>query len=37
MVFKGGDQPVERPRPGVLNEAEIAKMLNRVLDGANAG
>jgi thioredoxin 1 len=37
MVFKGGEQPVERPRPGVLNEAEIAKMLNRVLDGANAG
>src|SRR5262245_21706347 len=35
MVFKGGDQPVERPRPGVLNEAEIAKMLNRVLDDAS--
>ena len=33
MVFKGGDQPVERPRPGVLNEAELSKMLNRVLDG----
>ena len=31
MVFKGGDQPVERPSPGVKSEADIAKMLNRVL------
>jgi thioredoxin 1 len=31
MVFKGGDQPVERPSPGVKAEAEIVKMLNRVL------
>jgi thioredoxin 1 len=31
MVFKGGDQPVERPSPGGKPEAEIVKMLNRVL------
>ena len=31
MVFKGSDQPVERPSPGVKSEADIAKMLNRVL------
>jgi thioredoxin 1 len=31
MIFKGGDQPVERPSPGVKPEAEIVKMLNRVL------
>jgi thioredoxin 1 len=31
MVFKGGAQPVERPSPGVQSEAEIVKMLNRVL------
>jgi thioredoxin 1 len=32
MVFKGGsDQPVERPSPGVKTEADIIKMLNRVL------
>jgi thioredoxin 1 len=31
MVFKGGDQPVERPSPGVKSEADIVKMLNRVL------
>ena len=31
MVFKGGDQPFERPSPGVKSEADIAKMLNRVL------
>ena len=31
MVFKGSDQPVERPSPGVKTEADIAKMLNRVL------
>ena len=31
MVFKGSDQPVERPSPGVKSEAEIVKMLNRVL------
>jgi thioredoxin 1 len=33
MVFKGGDQPVERPSPGVKSEADIVKMLNRVLGG----
>ena len=33
MVFKGGDQPVERPSPGVKTEAEIVKMLTRVLGG----
>jgi thioredoxin 1 len=33
MVFKGGDQPVERPSPGVKSEAEIVKMLTRVLGG----
>ncbi len=31
MVFKGGDQPIERPSPGVKSEADIVKMLNRVL------
>jgi thioredoxin 1 len=31
MIFKGGEQPVERPSPGVKPEAEIVKMLNRVL------
>ncbi len=31
MVFKGGDQPVERPSPGVKREAEIVQMLERVL------
>jgi thioredoxin 1 len=32
MVFKGGsDQPAERPSPGGKPEAEIVKMLNRVL------
>ena len=31
MVFKGSDQPVERPSPGVKTEADIAKMLNRAL------
>jgi thioredoxin 1 len=33
MVFKGSDQPVERPSPGVKSEADIVKMLNRVLGG----
>ena len=33
MVFKGGDQPVDRPSPGVKSEADIVKMLNRVLGG----
>jgi thioredoxin 1 len=33
MVFNGGDQPVERPSPGVKPEAEIVKMLNRALGG----
>jgi thioredoxin 1 len=31
MIFKGSDQPVERPSPGVKSEADIVKMLNRVL------
>jgi thioredoxin 1 len=31
MVFKGSDQPVDRPSPGLKSEAEIVKMLNRVL------
>jgi thioredoxin 1 len=31
MVFKGSDQPVERPAPGVRNEADIARMLDKVL------
>ncbi len=31
MIFKGGDQPVERPSPGVKSEADIVKMINRVL------
>jgi thioredoxin 1 len=33
MIFKGSDQPVERPSPGVKSEAEIVKMLTRVLGG----
>jgi thioredoxin 1 len=33
MVFKGGDQPVERPSPGPKSEAEIVKMLTRHLGG----
>ena len=32
MVFKGNEQPVERPSPGVKSEADIVKMLNRVLE-----
>ena len=31
MVFKGGEQPVDRPSPGVKPEAEIVKMLNKAL------
>jgi thioredoxin 1 len=31
MIFKGGEQPVERPSPGVKSEADIVKMINRVL------
>ena|SRR5436190_18225197 len=31
MVFKGGEQPFERPSPGVKSEADIVKMLNRAL------
>lgn len=31
MVFKGGDQPIERPSPGIKSEADIVKMLNRAL------
>jgi thioredoxin 1 len=31
MIFKGSDQPVERPSPGVKSEADIVKMINRVL------
>jgi thioredoxin 1 len=33
MVFNGGDQPIERPSPGGKPEAEIVKMLTRVLGG----
>lgn len=33
MVFKGSEQPVERPSPGLKSEADIVKMLNRVLGG----
>src|SRR3954470_1775269 len=33
MVFKGSDQPIERPSPGVKSEADITKMLNRALEG----
>lgn len=33
MVFTGGENPAERPSPGVKSEADIAKMLNRVLGG----
>jgi thioredoxin 1 len=31
MIFKGGEQPVERPSPGVKSEADIVKMINRAL------
>lgn len=31
MVFNGSEEPVDRPSPGVKSEADIAKMLNRVL------
>jgi thioredoxin 1 len=31
FVFHGGDQPTERPSPGAHSEANIVKMLNRVL------
>jgi thioredoxin 1 len=31
MVFKGSDQPVERPSPGGKSAADIAAMLNRHL------
>jgi len=31
MIFNGGDQPVERPSPGVKAEADIVKLLNRIL------
>src|SRR3954467_1536388 len=31
MVFKGSDQPIDRPSPGVKSEADIVKMLNRAL------
>jgi thioredoxin 1 len=31
MIFKGSDRPVERPSPGVKSEADIARMLDRVL------
>src|SRR3954470_16928510 len=33
MIFKGSDQPIERPSPGVKSEADITKMLNRALEG----
>ena len=31
MIFNGGDQPSDRPSPGVKSEADIVKMLNRIL------
>jgi len=31
MIFNGGENPVERPSPGVKSEADIVKMLNRIL------
>jgi len=31
MVFNGSDRPVERPRPGTMSEADIGKILDRVL------
>ncbi len=31
MVFKGGEQPVDRPSPGVKSKDDIVKMLNRAL------
>lgn len=31
MIFHGGDQPKERPSPGVKTEAAIVQMLNRVM------
>lgn len=31
MVFKGSEQPLDRPSPGVKSEADIVKMLNRAL------
>jgi thioredoxin 1 len=31
MIFNGGENPTERPSPGVKSEADIVKMLNRVL------
>lgn len=34
MVFKGSDQPVFKFSPGVKNETEIARELNRVLEVA---
>lgn len=33
MVFNGGDQPIDRPSPGVKSEADIVKMLTRALGG----
>jgi thioredoxin 1 len=31
MIFNGGENPVERPSPGVKSEADVVKMLNRIL------
>ncbi|MFO0926667.1 MAG: thioredoxin [Gemmataceae bacterium] len=31
MIFNGGDQPAERPSPGVKTEAAIVQLLNRVM------
>src|SRR3954464_8867776 len=31
LVFKGSDQPVERPSAGGKSEADIVKMLNRAM------
>jgi thioredoxin 1 len=32
MVFKGGEEPIERPSAGAKPEAEIVKMLNRAIE-----
>jgi thioredoxin 1 len=31
MIFNGSDRPVERPSPGVKSEADISRMLDRIL------
>jgi thioredoxin 1 len=32
MIFKGSDQPFERPSAGGKSEADLVKMLNRALE-----